>query len=130
MGNLIYSPGPTPVGQQNKFSESITKMGYKGLADIPDNILDSVLRKAYMQSLQGFRHGGTFTVGGSGGSDSRLVQFMATPGENVTVTPEGKARPINVNMTVQTNDADSFRLNQQQILSDLETGLNRAARSA
>jgi hypothetical protein len=113
MGNLIYSPGPTPVAQQNKFSEAITKMGYKGIADIPDSMLDATLRKAYMQSLQGFRSGGTFTVGGSGGSDSRLVQFMATPGEQVTVTP-GQARPINVNMQVQTADA-LFRRNQQQL---------------
>jgi len=37
----------------------------------------------------GFAHGGAFTVGGSGGTDSQAVRFMATPGERVTVeTPE------------------------------------------
>ena len=37
-----------------------------------------------------FAGGGSFTVGGTGGTDSQLVQFMATPGENVQVTPQGK----------------------------------------
>ncbi len=40
----------------------------------------------------GFQRGGSFSVGGGGGVDSQLVQFMATPGERVTVTPEGGAR--------------------------------------
>lgn len=35
--------------------------------------------------IQGFASGGSFTVGGSGGTDSQLVQFFATPGEPVSV---------------------------------------------
>lgn len=39
--------------------------------------------------LPGFAQGGQFTVGGAGGVDSQLVQFMASPGERVTVeTPQ------------------------------------------
>jgi hypothetical protein len=34
---------------------------------------------------QEFATGGAFTVGGTGGTDSQLVQFMATPGERVIV---------------------------------------------
>jgi len=34
----------------------------------------------------GQQHGGAFTVKGRGGADSQLVQFMATPGEIVTVS--------------------------------------------
>lgn len=37
----------------------------------------------------GFQHGGSFRVGGSGGPDSQLVAFAASPGENVTVSPPG-----------------------------------------
>lgn len=44
------------------------------------------------QGLARFQRGGSFSVGGGGGVDSQLVQFMATPGERVTVTPEGGAR--------------------------------------
>ena len=35
-----------------------------------------------------FATGGSFIVGGSGSTDSQLVQFKATPGERVTVTPQ------------------------------------------
>jgi tape measure domain-containing protein len=40
--------------------------------------------------LPKFASGGSFQVGGSGGTDSRLVAFMATPGESVRVDPPGK----------------------------------------
>lgn len=36
-------------------------------------------------SLFGFATGGSFKVGGSGGTDSQVVAFKATPGENVVV---------------------------------------------
>lgn len=36
--------------------------------------------------IPGFATGGSFTVGGSGGIDSQLMQFRATPGEMVNVT--------------------------------------------
>lgn len=37
-------------------------------------------------SVPGFATGGSFTVGGSGAMDSKLVQFRATPGEMVNIT--------------------------------------------
>lgn len=39
--------------------------------------------------LLGFAQGGSFTVGGSGGVDSQLVAFRATPGEQVTIDDGG-----------------------------------------
>lgn len=45
-----------------------------------------------------FASGGSFTVGGTGGVDSQLVQFMATPGEKVTVQPQGQGSNITVNV--------------------------------
>jgi hypothetical protein len=39
--------------------------------------------------LLGFASGGSFAVPGSGGIDSQLVSFMATPGERVSVTKDG-----------------------------------------
>ena len=51
------------------------------------------LRRSTLQfsggALKKFAHGGAFSVAGTGGIDSQLVQFMASPGETVTVTPEG-----------------------------------------
>jgi hypothetical protein len=54
-----------------------------------------------LQAAGSFQHGGAFTVGGSGGPDSRLVALRATPGERVTVTPRGApASGAVVNVTV------------------------------
>jgi tape measure domain-containing protein len=57
--------------------------------------------------LLGFKEGGSFKVGGSGGPDSQLVAFKATPGEQVDVkTPQqqsgggdrgaSQAAPVNI----------------------------------
>lgn len=55
------------------------------------------------QAPVGFQGGGSFTVGGVGGPDSQLVQFMATPGEPVTVgQPQqnvGAGMQITINAT-------------------------------
>ena len=40
--------------------------------------------------VPGFATGGSFTVGGNGGTDSSFVAFRATPGERVTVAPPGQ----------------------------------------
>ncbi len=42
-----------------------------------------------------FANGGDFQVGGAGGPDTQLVQFLASPGENVRVTPPGRSRQEN-----------------------------------
>ena len=45
---------------------------------------------ALFNALPGFATGGNFTVGGSGGTDSQLVAFRATPGEDVSVRTPGQ----------------------------------------
>jgi len=42
-------------------------------------------------SLLGFAGGGSFPVGGTGGTDSQLVQFRASPNERVTVSGPGQS---------------------------------------
>lgn len=46
---------------------------------------------AGLGSLFGFANGGAMTVGGSGGTDSQVVSFRATPGEVVAVGKPGAA---------------------------------------
>lgn len=65
------------------------------------------------QDVAGFRTGGSMTVGGSGGPDSQLVQFYATPGENIDInTPaqaralEGGQEPPQVNVPVTVVNVD------------------------
>lgn len=43
--------------------------------------------------MPGFATGGDFRVGGSGGTDSQLVAFKATPGERVSVRTPGQSMP-------------------------------------
>ena len=98
----------------------------------------------YLQGmgLPGFATGGDFTVGGSGGTDSQLVQFMASPEEKVLVeTPaqrrqrlaaqDGSARQqrnVIVNMNVTTPDANSFRRSKNQTYLALQAKLAGAIR--
>lgn len=46
----------------------------------------------FLGGLLGFQNGGSFNVGGSGGTDSQLVAFRATPNERVTVETPGQQR--------------------------------------
>jgi hypothetical protein len=60
--------------------------------------------------LFGFARGGAFRVGGSGGIDSQVVAFKATPGERVDVRTPGQQRdmgngPVNVNAPVRIVNA-------------------------
>jgi hypothetical protein len=86
----------------------------------------------------GMATGGTFDVGGQGGTDTQLVQFMATPGERVNVTTPGQRKAqteagagttVVVQMTVNAKDADSFNLSQKTMAMKLQSELSRALRS-
>ena len=46
--------------------------------------------KGFAGGLPGFKTGGSFKVGGSGGADSQLMQFRATPGEMVNIRKPGQ----------------------------------------
>jgi hypothetical protein len=48
------------------------------------------LISGFVGKLFGFAQGGSFTVGGVGGTDSKLVAFRATPGERVSVSTPGQ----------------------------------------
>lgn len=87
--------------------------------------------------LPGFATGGAFTIGGNGGSDTSLVQFMGTPGESVEITTPsqraaGKGSPggraTHVTMVVNTPDANSFRRSQPQLIAGLKSKLNSVRR--
>lgn len=59
--------------------------------------------------LQGFATGGSFMVGGQGGTDSQTVAFRASPDERVTIeTPEQQKRrnggDVNLSLTIDARD--------------------------
>ena len=81
------------------------------------------------KSLFGFATGGSFTVGGAGGIDSVPVAFKASPGERVSITKPGQGNgngDAHVTMNIYTNDADSFRRSETQIVNRLSGAITRA----
>lgn len=84
-----------------------------------------------LSSLFGFADGGSMMVGGTGGTDSQLVAFRATPGEEVSIkTPKQKNQRGNsgmiVNFNITTPDANSFMKSQGQVMATASAVLNRA----
>ncbi len=75
-----------------------------------------------------FANGGSFEVGGHGGTDSQLVAFRASPNETVTINKpgqsDGSGNTINFNIT--TPDADSFRRSETQLLTRAQVALARS----
>lgn len=78
----------------------------------------------------GFANGGSFEVGGVGATDSKLVQFMATPGEKVTVeTPnqqKNSGQPIIINNNFTINGGTTNRESQAQISAKVGQSIQRA----
>jgi hypothetical protein len=91
-----------------------------------------------------FAQGGDFTVAGSGGTDSRRVSFLATPGEHVSVMSElaqrssgnsngrgaGGRGDVHISMPISGVHADSFRANKHQITGDILRALSSSRRYA
>lgn len=77
----------------NSWSSSLAQAGMDGLSQ---NLTASMggslggLAAGVLGGLMGFQDGGSFTVGGSGGKDSQLVAFMASPDEKVSITKPGQ----------------------------------------
>ena len=65
-----------------------------------------------------FQHGGSFVVGGSGGADSQLVQFMATPGEKVSVSPSTVSQSIHVSISNESGTPLAVRSAQPSFSVD------------
>lgn len=77
--------------------------------------------------LLGFANGGSFTVGGSGGTDSQLVAFRATPGEMVNVrTPEARGGGTVVHMHNDFRGAtvDAIKLFQASVPAIIQQAIN------
>jgi hypothetical protein len=85
--------------------------------------------------LFGFQHGGTFTVGGSGGPDSQVVAFRATPGEEVEVRPPGRRGPagrspvIQQTINITTPNLRSFKESRTQVAAREAQQLRQATRN-
>lgn len=92
-------------------------------------------------SVRHFAGGGGFMVGGGGGTDSQLVQFMASPNERVTIETPGQRMPQSVptvvkgsqrrvqpivNVQIKADDYGQFKRSQRQIAQDIGERIGRA----
>lgn len=78
-----------------------------------------------IKNLFGFASGGAFTVGGAGGTDSQLVAFKATPGEEVTVRTPGQQAGGGAIVINQSISVDS-RSDQASIMVAMVQAKNAA----
>lgn len=69
--------------------------------------------KTFAGGLPGFKTGGSFKVGGSGGADSQLMQFRATPGEMVDIRRPGQ--DAGGGMVVHVNPSPYFDVQVERV---------------
>ena len=79
-----------------------------------------------LKGLLGFQHGGSFNVGGSGGTDSQFVAFRATPGEQVTINKPNQSNNKSLTINVFGNFTDVDQL-AAEIAERSNLGFNRIA---
>lgn len=101
------------------------------------NNLTSILGPSFA-ALAGFANGGQFNVGGSGGTDSQVVAFRASPNETVTVSTPGQMAAggggvtiVNHNNFAGVNGVDRGMLaqaleqNKQKTMFDIQNLMGR-----
>lgn len=80
-------------------------------------------------SLFGFANGGSFQVGGSGGTDSQLVAFKASPDETVTVTRPDQSMgssPVIVNIINNTSSQVEVKQSKDGSSQSIEVMIDQA----
>lgn len=95
--------------------------------------LEAMVRSTIQQlgkqlGLPGFATGGSFMVGGNGGTDSQLVAFKATPGEHVQISTPGQAMQSREGMTalVVTMQNELRSLHKELRVMNRNMSTNRA----
>lgn len=105
LGNVMVDPADLAAGKVGDIFKSLGKQLKSNLSQALGNASSSLFSSAIggfgkgggsgmlggLQNLLGFRDGGGFTVGGTGGIDSQLVAFRASPGETVDVRKPGQS---------------------------------------
>ena len=99
---------------------------------VTPNLLSGV--SDFQVNLPGFATGGEFKVGGTGGTDSQVVAFRASPNETVSVrTPaqqsQASTNNANIKVVINTPNADSFVNSRDQVSSMLASAVRRGFRN-
>lgn len=84
----------TLLDSARNFANSLGQQGIAGLGSALTGSLGKGaggLLTGIVGGLLGFANGGSFEVGGTGGIDSQIVAFRASPDERVTITKPGQS---------------------------------------
>jgi hypothetical protein len=88
-----FAGNPLNLGLANVtgYRGSFANGAFESWIGMQDDAVRRAARSWYENNdlIPGFATGGSFTVGGSGGTDSQLMQFRATPGEMVDIRRPG-----------------------------------------
>ena len=79
-----------------------------------------------LPALYGFATGGDFDVKGNGGTDSQVVAFKATPGENVRVLTPNQQRTEQLNLHVMVNTLQKGLSELKKEMRDVNDNLSRS----
>lgn len=118
--------------------QSIASKDWKGaLGSILDifsgqgGMLGSIgkIGQAIMGAFPGFKTGGSFTVGGSGGPDSQLMAFRATPGEMVDIRRPGQDLGAGGGQLIHVEPSKYFDVRVQEVATPLASGAYQASRA-
>ena len=121
------------VGTEAAFNFGTALSGMaSGLASAAGGAVGSFLGNMFAD-LVGFQHGGSFKVGGSGGTDSQLVAFKASPREKVSVeTPGQQSKGGGGNVTyIDARGVDPGQMSRLiQVVKDLDESVEIRAVNA
>lgn len=101
--------------------------GLKSLFGGGDSTAVTFNNGAGTASLLGYANGGSFNVGGAGGTDSQLVAFRATPGERVSIKTPGQQGG---GVTVVNNNYIDARTDATQIGQLIQASTQRAVQQS
>lgn len=128
------------IGQIDAMTEALKRMAAAaGSVQMPSGGTGGS-RGPYTRNHPAFATGGAFKVGGGGGTDSQLVQFMASPTETVAVFTPSQMKALNNRLsstsggnisvqspiTIVASDANSFRASRRQVQMDIADAVTAA----
>lgn len=116
-------------GMVSSFKSGDILGGIQGILDLVGQVLNVIgmIKGAKLpgasgggfSSRPGFSTGGNFKVGGSGGVDSKLVQFRATPGEMVNIRRPGAMNDNGQTIVVRVVKGEMFDAHVERVARPL-----------
>jgi hypothetical protein len=131
-GNILDNFKKVALNAVNEILNGVIRLSVGGTMDAGGGLFGGISSSiasgigGWAKGLFGFANGGSFTVGGDGATDSGIVAFKATRGENVTVTKPnqqsggGGGVSIVQNITIGAGGSGAVRQEIAKMLPDIK----------